>query len=90
MYIGFIRGKILLTYATEEETFTLSKFIPLAVLQSFAWRMFSFLDLSISWFVTDGNLIYLCDIKVASHVLQLYIIPSLFCNGTIGWKKNIC
>lgn len=48
MYIGFIWGKILLTYATEEETFTLSKFIPLAVLQSFAWRMFSFLDLSIS------------------------------------------
>jgi len=30
----------LLTYAIEEENFTLSKFIPLAVLQSFAWRIF--------------------------------------------------
>lgn len=43
-----------------------------------------FLDLLI--FVMD-NLTNLCDIKVVYHVPPLVIVPSLFCKGTVGWKK---
>lgn len=35
------------------------------------------------------NKINLCDLKVVYHVPPLDVIPSLFCEGTIGWKKNI-
>lgn len=36
-----------------------------------------------------GNLINLCDIKVVYHVPSLVIVPSLFCKGTVGWKKML-
>lgn len=45
-----------------------------------------FLDLLI--FVMD-NVINLCDIKVEYHVPPLVIVPSLFCKGTVGWKKML-
>lgn len=46
-----------------------------------------FLDLPM--FVMD-NLINLCDIKVVHHIPPLVTVPSLFCKGTVGWKKTFC
>lgn len=70
----------------------LSKFIPLFKRNLFftirhkeCMKVF-FLDLPI--FVMDNNLINLCDIKVVYHVPPLVIVPSLFCKGTVGWKKT--
>lgn len=64
----------------------ISKFIPLTFLYHKAQRVHNGV-LDLPTYVT-GNLINLCDIKVVYHVPPLDIIPSLFCKGTIGWKKT--
>lgn len=46
--------------------------------------MVCFFDLPI--FVMDN--LNSCDIKVVYHVPPLAIVPSLFCKGTVGWKRT--
>lgn len=80
-------GEILLIYMPQKSKIYLNLYL-LNVLSTRhrECMMVFFLGLPV-YLVMDANLINVCDIKVVLSFPPLDIIPSLFCKGTIGWKK---